>query len=224
MFFVRPLKLQAKCMTWVVAILEATLVGRKFICIRRATALLKHCATELSYQKLSSGHFGSTGKASSIPVQDYHTKDYNPWLARPAGICHKNRKFGSMVFVLAKIPLEPFPSTSAWGCKGTQRRVYQAYTSNPNPDIEYSIQHRQRWHVTHELHAVAYADDWLPTVKLIPRVSIPERVCTLPHSAPVCALRRVSACVFSYTRRRFQRPSSNILISSSSSRVLRCQR
>lgn len=58
------------------------------------------------------------------------------------------------------------------GCiKHTHLLILFCILSDPRlyPDIKYSVPDRQRWHVTHELHAVAYADDWPPTVKLIPR-------------------------------------------------------
>lgn len=86
--------------------------------------------------------------------------------------------------------------------------MYRAYTSpNPtlhikrfsvpphSPDIKYSVLDRQRWHVTHELHAVAYADDWPPTVKLIPRAPIPNpsSFVSAPFRAPVVCRWHASA-------------------------------
>ncbi|KAK1118705.1 hypothetical protein K0M31_014708 [Melipona bicolor] len=64
-----------------------------------------------------------------------------------------------------------------------------------SPDIKYSVPDRQRWHVTHELHAVAYADDWPPTVKLIPRAPIPDpsSFVSAPFRAPVVCRWHASA-------------------------------
>lgn len=61
--------------------------------------------------------------------------------------------------------------------------------------IEYAAPDRQSWHVTYELHAVAYADDWPPTVKLIPRISIPVRIRALPRSSPLPVYGEPRVCI-----------------------------
>lgn len=107
---------------------------------------------------------------------------------------------------------------SSLGCiKYTHLLILLCILSDPRCHPVASIssipsRNRQRRHVTHELHAVAYADDWPPTIKLIPRVSIPNRVsATLPCSQ-ACRRRGVAHV---HTRQRDERASSNILISSS---------